>query len=189
MFPDLGVFEVIDPATGRVKGEGEAGELVYTPLDARGTVVLRYRTGDYVDGGIAWEPCPHCGRTVPRIVGSIGRSSNTRELELTKLKGTLVNFDTLQHILDDTPDVGEWQLEIRKANDDPLDVDELVLHLVPADGTDVTQLKEKVRQRFQTEVELTPNRIEIHSMDEMLRRIKLETSLKEVRILDARPHV
>jgi phenylacetate-CoA ligase len=187
LFHDLGVFEVVDPETGEVKGEGESGELVYTPLDARGTVVLRYRTGDYLDGGVTWEPCPHCGRTVARIVGDIGRQSSTKELQLAKLKGTLVNFDILQHILDDTPEVGEWQLEIRKLHDDPHDVDELVLHLAPTNGTDLDRLKDKIRSRFQTEVELTPNRIEIHPLDDMLRRIKLETSLKEVRILDARP--
>lgn len=187
LFPDMGVFEVIDPETGAVKGEGEPGELVYTPLDARGTVVLRYRTGDYVDGGVTWEPCPYCGRTVPRIVGNIGRESNTKELNISKVKGTLVNFDTLQQILDDTTEVGEWQLEIRKAHDDPHDVDELILHLAPANGANVGQLKEKIRTRFQTEVEITPNRIEIHSLDDLLKRIKLETSLKEVRILDARP--
>ncbi len=187
LFPDLGIFEVIDPITSEVKGEGEPGELVYTPLDARGTVVLRYRTGDYVDGGLTWEPCPHCGRTVPRIVGGIGRASNTKELQFGKLKGTLVNFDTLQHILDDSSDVSEWQLEIRKAHDDPHDVDELVLHIAPDNGANVDRLKDKIRQRFQTEVEVTPNRIEVHSLDDMLRRIKLETSLKEVRILDARP--
>ncbi|MGD1017876.1 MAG: AMP-binding protein [Verrucomicrobiia bacterium] len=187
LFPDFGVFEVIDPETGEVKGEGEPGELVYTPLDARGTVVLRYRTGDYVDGGVTWEPCPHCGRTVPRIVGNIGRASNTKELQFGKLKGTIVNFDTLQQILDNTTEIGEWQLEIRKAHDDPHDVDELILHLAPVNGANVEQLKEKVRTRFQTGVELTPNRIEVHSIDDMLKRIKLESSLKEVRILDARP--
>jgi phenylacetate-coenzyme A ligase PaaK-like adenylate-forming protein len=170
-----------------VKGEGEPGELVYTPLDARGTVVLRYRTGDYVDGGVTWEPCPHCGRTVPRIVGNIGRASNTKELQFGKLKGTLVNFDTLQQMLDNTTEIGEWQLEIRKAHDDPHDVDELILHLALANGTNMEQLKEKVRTQFQTEMELTPNRIEVHSIDDMLKRIKLESSLKEVRILDARP--
>jgi phenylacetate-coenzyme A ligase PaaK-like adenylate-forming protein len=189
LFPDLGIFEVIDPGTGEVKGAGEPGELVYTPLDARGTVVLRYRTGDYVDGGITWEPCPHCGRTVPRIVGSIGRKSSTKELQLAKLKGTLVNFDSLQHILDDTSEVGEWQLEIRKLHDDPHDVDELILHLAPSDGADLDRLKQKIRARFQNEVELTPNRIEVHSLDDMLRRIKLETSLKEIRVLDSRPKV
>jgi phenylacetate-coenzyme A ligase PaaK-like adenylate-forming protein len=187
LFPDLGLFEVIDPETGAAKGEGQPGELVYTPLDARGTVVLRYRTGDYVDGGITWDACPHCGRTVPRIVGNISRASNTKELQFGKLKGTLINFDTLQHILDDSPDVSEWQLEIRKAHDDPLDVDELVLHLALNNGTDVERLQQQIRVRFQREVEMTPNRIEVHSLDEMLRRIKLETSLKEVRILDARP--
>jgi phenylacetate-CoA ligase len=189
LFPDYGVFEIIDPDTGAVKGEGEPGELVYTPLDGRGTVVLRYRTGDYVSGGITWEPCPHCGRTVPRILGEIGRQSNTKELQLGKLKGTLINFDTLQHILDDSPEVGEWQLEIRKAHDDPLDVDELILHIAPGNGADIERLKDRLRSRFQAAVELTPNRIETHTMDDMLRRIKLETSLKEVRLLDARPKV
>jgi phenylacetate-CoA ligase len=187
LLTDLGIMEVIDPETGEVKGEGEPGELVYTPLDARGTAVLRYRTGDYVDGGITWEPCPYCGRTVPRIVGKIGRASSTKELQLEKLKGTLVNFDTLQQILDDTAEVGEWQLEIRKAHDDPHDVDELILHVAPENGANVERLKEKIRTRFQTEIEMTPNRIEIHSLDDMLKRIKLESSLKEVRVLDARP--
>jgi len=186
LFPDLGIFEVIDSETGEVKGEGEPGELVYTPLDARGTAVLRYRTGDYIEGGMTWQPCPHCRRTVPRIVGSIGRRSSTKELQLAKLKGTLVNFDTLQQILDDTPEVGEWQLEIRKLHDDPLEVDELILHLAAANGADLDRVKDKIRCRFQTEVELTPNRIEIHSLDDMLRRIRLETSLKEIRVLDSR---
>jgi phenylacetate-coenzyme A ligase PaaK-like adenylate-forming protein len=187
LFPDLGVFEVIDPQTGTVKGEGEPGELVYTPLDARGTVVLRYRTGDYVDGGITWAPCPHCGRTVPRIVGTIGRASSAKELRFGKVKGTLVNFDIIQQFLDDTPEVGEWQLEIRKHNNDPLDVDELILHLSLSEGTDRAGLEQRIRTHFQTELEITPNRIEVHSLDDMLRRIKLETALKEVRILDARP--
>ena len=187
LFSDLGIFEVVDPETGEVQGAERPGELVYTPLDARGTVVLRYRTGDFVDGGITWEPCPHCGRTTPRIVGDISRASNTKELQLAKLKGTLVNFDTLQHILDDSPDVGEWQLEIRKAHDDPHDVDELVLHIAANNGGDIEALKQQIRNRFQREVEMTPNRIEVHSLAEMLGRIKLETSLKEVRILDARP--
>jgi phenylacetate-CoA ligase len=187
LFPDLGVFEVIDPETGAVKSEGEPGELVYTPLNARGTVVLRYRTGDYVAGGVTWEPCPHCGRTVPRIVGGISRASNTKELQLGKLKGTLVNFDTLQHILDNTPEIAEWQIELRKVNNDPLDVDEMILHLAADNGADIGQLEDRIRKRFQADVEIMPNRIEVHSLDDMLRRIKLETSLKEVRVLDARP--
>jgi phenylacetate-coenzyme A ligase PaaK-like adenylate-forming protein len=183
----MGIFEVIDPKSGEVKGEGEPGELVYTPLDARGTVVLRYRTGDYVEGGVTWAPCPHCGRTIPRIIGEIGRASNTKELQFGKLKGTLVNFDEVHTILDDTIEIGEWQLEIRKVHDDPHEVDELILHMAPAEGVDVQQLTEQVRARFQSDIEMTPNRVEIHSLEDMLQRIRLESALKEVRILDARP--
>jgi len=187
LFPDLGVFEVIDPVTGEVRGEGQPGELVYTPLDARGSVVIRYRTGDHVDGGITWEPCPYCGRTVPRIVGEIRRTVSSQELRFDKIKGTIVNFDTLQHLLDDLPEVGEWQIELRKRNDDPLDVDELILHFAPVGGVNQMELERKIRARFQDETEITPNRFEVHSMAEMLQRIKLETSLKEVRVLDSRP--
>src|SRR5690606_21182218 len=60
--PDLALVELIEPRTGRPVGPGEAGEIVFTPLDARGTVVLRYRTGDIAEGGLSWERCPYCGR-------------------------------------------------------------------------------------------------------------------------------
>src|SRR5439155_5203579 len=56
LYPDLGIVEVIDPKTGEALPPGHAGELVFTPLDARGTVVLRYRTGDVIDGGLVYEP-------------------------------------------------------------------------------------------------------------------------------------
>jgi len=35
--------------------------------------------------------------------------------------------------------------------------------------------------------EQKPTHIETHTLGEMFRRIKLETSLKEIRILDSRP--
>ncbi len=187
LFPDMGVFEVIDPETGAVKDEGEPGELVYTPLDVRGSVVLRYRTGDYVDGGISWQPCPDCGRTVPRIEGNISRVSGRQELHFDKVKGALVNFDSLQHILDDAPEIAEWQVEIRKRNNDPLDVDELILHVALTDVAHLGEIEQKIRTRFQDEIEVTPNRIEVHPVAEMVQRIKLETALKEIRILDVRP--
>ena len=62
LYPDKEIFEIIDPATGEVKDDDEDGELVYTSLDSRASVMLRYRTGDIVKGGITHEPCPYCGR-------------------------------------------------------------------------------------------------------------------------------
>jgi len=124
LYPDLGIVEVIDPKTGKEVPPGHPGELVFTPLDARGTVVLRYRTGDFIDGGLTYEPCPHCGRTLPRLVGNISRKSEVKEMNLDKLKGTLVDFNELEHVLDDAPHIGAWQIELRKLRDDPMEIDE-----------------------------------------------------------------
>ncbi|PKQ28311.1 MAG: hypothetical protein CVT63_03520 [Candidatus Anoxymicrobium japonicum] len=73
IYPDMDYLEIIDPETEAPVAEGEDGELVYTCLDGRGTCVLRFRTGDYVKGGIVYEPCPSCGRTVPRLGSDISR--------------------------------------------------------------------------------------------------------------------
>ncbi len=97
--PDLALIEIVDPQSGEPRGEGEPGEIVFTPLDARGSVVLRYRTGDCIDGGLYFEQCPFCGRHVPRLVGEISRRSDVRELHIDKLKGTLVDFNHLEHVL------------------------------------------------------------------------------------------
>lgn len=65
--PDLELLEVVDDE-GRVVGDGEPGEIVYTGLDWRGSALLRYRTGVVARRGITLAPCPGCRRTVPRIL-------------------------------------------------------------------------------------------------------------------------
>ena len=87
--PELGLLEIVNPETGDPVEDGQPGEVVYTPLDARGTIVMRYRTGDLVEGGMTWKPCPACGRTVPRLIGRISRVSEKRRMQLDKLKGDL----------------------------------------------------------------------------------------------------
>ncbi len=185
--PDLSLIEIVDPKTGEPRGEGEPGEIVFTPLDARGSVVLRYRTGDCTDGGLFHEPCPYCGLSVPRLVGEISRNSEVREMQLGKLKGTLVDFNHLEHVLDDAEHVGTWQLELRKQHDDPLDLDELILHVAKSDATDDSQLRAKLDARFVSETEIHPNRIVFHSAEEMRGLHGVGTQLKEQRVVDHRP--
>lgn len=185
--PDLGLFEVIDPATGEPRGEHEPGELVWTPLEARGSVVLRYRTGDFLEGGLTHERCPHCRRAVPRLVGDISRSSEIKEMRLDKLKGTLVDFNRLEHVLDNAAHVGTWQLEIRKANDDAMDVDELILHVQKLDGVSDEQIRTELNDRFVAETEIHPNRIEFHREEELRRMQGVGSALKEQRVVDHRP--
>jgi len=181
------VVEVIDPKSSEVVPNGHPGELVFTPLDARGTVVLRYRTGDFIDGGLIWEACPHCGRRVPRLLGNISRSSEFKTMQLDKIKGTLVDFNQLEHLLDDVEDIGAWQLELRKHNDDPLEVDQLILHVQQRNGVDEQKLVRNLRARFIAQIEIQPNRIVFHDADMMRQLQGVGTQLKEQKIVDHRP--
>jgi phenylacetate-CoA ligase len=187
LYPDLALIEIVDPQTGQVQPPGHPGEIVFTPLDARGTVVLRYRTGDVTDGGLTYEPCPHCGRQLPRLMGNISRSTEVKTMHLDKIKGTLVDFNQLEHVLDDTPNVGAWQLELRKLHDDPLEVDELVLHVEKFNGVAERQLVEELNNRFAAETEVHLNRIQFHDGSEMRELQGVGSQLKELKVVDHRP--
>ena len=187
LYPDLGILEVINPQTGEVLPPGQPGELVFTPLDARGTVVLRYRTGDYTDGGLTYQPCPYCGRSLPRLLGNISRRSEIKQVDFDKIKGTLVDFNALEHLLDDAPHIGAWQVELRKVNDDPLELDELILHVQKLNGADEGQLTRELSERCVTHLEIHPNRILFHNADEIRRLQGVGILLKEEKLVDHRP--
>jgi phenylacetate-coenzyme A ligase PaaK-like adenylate-forming protein len=185
--PDLALIEIVDPDTGEPRGEGEPGEIVFTPLDSRGSVVLRYRTGDLTDAGLHHDPCPFCGRRIPRLMGYISRRSEMREVRMDKIKGQLVDFNHLEHVLDNVPHIGTWQVELRKRNDDPLEVDELILHVEAEAGADRDRLREELSQHVGAELEIHPNRIEFHSGEELRSLQGVGTALKESRLVDHRP--
>src|SRR5436190_2315539 len=187
LYPDLAIFEVVDPKTGEILPPETPGELVFTPLDARGTVVLRYRTGDIIDGGLTYAPCPNCGRRAPRLVGNISRRTEVREMRVDKIKGTLVDFNELEHVLDDCPHVGAWQIELRKHHDDPLELDELILHVAKHNGMAEAQLIRELNQRFIASAEIQPNRIKFDSLDEMRTLQGVGTEMKERKLVDHRP--
>ncbi len=187
LYPDLGIMEVIDPETGQTLPAGQPGELVYTPLDARGTVVLRYRTGDFTDGGLNYGPCPHCGRSMPRLLGNISRRSEVKEMTLDKIKGTLVDFNELERVLDDAPGIGAWQVELRKVNNDPLELDEVILHVQRVAGADEPQVRNDLSERCFNRIEINPNRIVFHTADEIQQLQGVGKLLKEQRVVDHRP--
>jgi phenylacetate-coenzyme A ligase PaaK-like adenylate-forming protein len=189
LYPDLGIVEVVDPETGALCEDGQSGEIVYTSLDARGSVVLRYRTGDIIEGGLTYEPCPYCRRMMPRLLGRISRRSDFREMQLDKVKGTLVDFNELEHVLDDLPHVGSWQIELRKANDDPMEVDELVLHVCLADGGEESSMAKEIKRALFERAELHPNRIEFYSDSEMRQLQGVGEKLKEQKVVDRRSKV
>lgn len=187
LYPDLAIFEVVDPKTGEVVPEGADGELVFTPLHARASTVFRYRTGDRVRGGLRWDPCPHCGRTVPRISSDLTRESSLKDLQLLKVKGTLVNLEDCAVLLGSMPEVEEWQIELRKKDDDPLEVDELTVHLALRAGSEAEAAAAHVRDLFHSRLEVTPNHVRFLELDSMLKKIGMETEMKERRFVDCRP--
>lgn len=187
LYPDLAIFEVVDPVTGEVKAEGEDGELVFTPLQARASTVFRYRTGDRVRGGLRYDPCPHCGRTVPRISSDLTRESSLKDLQLLKVKGTLINLEDCAMLLGSMPEVEEWQIELRKKDDDPMEVDEMVVHVAVKSGCVEADAAARLRDLFKSRLEVAPNHVEFLGLESMLRKIGMETEMKEKRFVDARP--
>ncbi len=187
LFPDRELIEVIDPESGEPVGEGERGEIVYTSLGWHGSALLRYRTGDVVEEGLSCEPCPYCGRTVPRLGPTIGRLSDYKEFQLTKIKGTLVDLNAFYPILSGHPGVQEWQLVIGKRNDDPFDLDEIYLFVTPMEGLKDRVLKQELEEIILRELEIAPTRITFQSLDKLLDRLGLDTHAKELRIVDRRP--
>lgn len=186
IYPDMCFVEIIDPETASRVPDGTPGEIVLTQLDSRGTIVLRYRTGDLIEKGITREPCPHCGRTCPRLLGKISRVSDFKNLAIDKLKGTLVGFNKLENILDDTEGLGAWQVELRKRDDDPLECDIVLVHAVVMKG-DEAQLRENIRERFLSTTEFAPNEIQFHSWEEMRGMQGVGKELKEKKVVDHRP--
>lgn len=185
--PDLDLVQIVDPVTGRILPAETPGEIVYTPLRGAGTQVWRYRTGDIAEGGITYRPCPHCGRRTPRLLGPISRVSNIKDLKLTKIKGTLVDLNNIAGILDGASDIEEWQVEIRKKNDDPLEVDELALYVALRSGAAESEAMDRIGKQIRAAFEVGFNEMRALPLREMLDRVKMETSLKEVRFLDVRP--
>lgn len=189
LYPDLGVFEIVDPKTGERLPDDADGELVYTPLDGRGTVVVRYRTGDLVRGGIRYERKPRLGGYVPVLAPDISRVSNIREMRLKKVKGTLVDLNDLAALLSGRPEIEEWQVVIRKRNDDPYEVDELAILVALREGSvsDVERFKAELAEQVRTRCEVQPNAIEVLALEELVERLGLETEMKEKRFVDLRP--
>lgn len=189
LYPDKEIFEIIDPQTGEVKGEGEDGEIVYTSIDSRGSSIIRFRTGDFVKGGITWEPCPHCKRSVPRLSSDITRISDVKDMNISKVKGSLVNFSNFSACLSEFKEIDEWQIELCKKDNDPFEVDELIVYLTCKDTVNRQQLTDTVKQKLLNMTEVSPNEVVFVPLHEMVKRLELETANKEKRIVDKRASV
>lgn len=82
---DALAWEVVDPETGEVVGEGEKGELVFTCLNSFAQPLIRYSTGDIAINNWVFEACP-CGRTHARMAEiPKGRATHVVKVGATSL--------------------------------------------------------------------------------------------------------
>lgn len=183
LYPDLEYVELVDE-NGKPVPEGEPGEIVYTALDWRGSIVLRYRTGDLSEG-LFYMPCKHCGRTVPQLHFDIQRKSEFKELQLSKVKGELVNLNAFYKIMHEIESIDEWQVEIRKKNDDQYEVDELHVNIACQHGERCEMCCIIVERKVQEDVGVAAQ-VRTYCHDVLLEKLGMERELKEKRIIDSR---
>jgi len=180
-YPDMEVFEVIDPETGENVPEGHPGEVVYTHLGGAGSIVLRYRTGDRVAEGLAWGVCPSTGLTLPLLGTTITRAS-----EVKKVKGTLVDLSEVYSLLHAQPDVLDWQVVISKADGQEYGRDQLKLNVALAEGTDTQAFDERMSREFKAVTEISLDAVAHFSRGELAAQMGMDTLPKEARIVDLR---
>ena len=121
------LFEVIDPESGRVLPEGEAGELVITTLTKQALPMLRYRTRDITRLTIA--PCD-CGRTHVRILRITGRND-----DMLIIRGVNVYPSQIEAVLIGRPAIAPHYLIVvqRQGSLDQVSVEVEAQPGVPAD--------------------------------------------------------
>jgi hypothetical protein len=123
---------------------------------------------------------------VPRVSTTLSRRSDVGELYLTKIRGTLVDMNNFLPAMAGIPEVLEWQLIVKKHNDDPNDLDELDLYIAVEPHVDHHAIKEKVAKKVLNDTEVSPNRIEVLPLEQLEERLGLDTHMKELRIRDLR---
>ena len=113
------IVETVDPVTLQPVS-GRPGEIVITVLHNHAMPFLRYRIGDV--GLLDESPCP-CGRTTPRLLDVLGRTSDNFLMP----DGRIVHGEYFTHLFYGRPEVEQFQF-IQDA------VDDYVLRIVPGGG-------------------------------------------------------
>ena len=172
--PDLFFLEIVDEKTFKRVPDGEMGLLTLTHLNRRGTVLLRYALGDLTS--LTHERCPHCGRTSERI-----DANPVRVGELTKIRGMLVNKETLEEQLTASTQIDEFQVVLTKSDpDDPYSMDEIIIKLATS-YPDKAFIEKEITDKIKNAIGVRP-RIVFMDRD----KIYDGTRMKMVRVVDIR---
>lgn len=167
------IFEVIDPESGKVLPEGEAGELVITTLTKQALPMLRYRTRDITR--LTTAPCD-CGRTHVRILRITGRND-----DMLIIRGVNVYPSQVEAVLVGLPDLAPHYLLVveRRGRLDHLRVE--VEAQIGVDPSRYLQLAHDATHHIKSLIGITTE-VEVQAAGSIAR-----SQGKAVRLRDLRP--
>lgn len=139
--------EVINPETGQVLPDGEAGELVFTTITKQAAPVIRYRTRDL--SRLTHETCA-CGRTVARIERIMGRTD-----DMLVIRGVNVFPSQVESVLLDLGYVDPHYLLVVDRQAGRLDELEIWVEVSESLFNDEVRRLEDVGKRISREIEST----------------------------------
>lgn len=170
--PELIIVEIIGDDNLPVK-DGETGEVVITTLGVEGMPLLRFRTGD-ISSKIT-EQCK-CGRNSYRLTPLVGRKNN-----MLKLKGTTIYPPAINDVLDNTPYVTNYLVEVRNSY---AGTDEVIVKVGVAIPQPFDMIKD-LKDRFRSRIRVAPI-VEILSPDDIAKIINPGNNRKPLKFIDHR---
>ena len=173
---DLFYPEIIDPETGKVLGENEKGELVFTTITREGTPLLRYRTRDITY--LTRDPCS-CGRTTVRMHRLFGRTD-----DMLIIRGVNIFPSQIEQALIEIEGTEPQYLIIINRGDSHLDEVELQVEVKKDLFSDETRVLESLRSRIEL---IMKNKLQIGLKVKLVEPKTIERSIgKAKRVVDNR---
>ncbi len=170
--PELVIVEIIGEDDKPVE-DGQPGEVVVTTLGVEGMPLLRFRTGDIASR--ITEQCK-CGRNSYRLSPLVGRKNN-----MIKLKGTTLYPPAINDVLDNTPWIANYVVEVR---DSSAGTDEVVVYVGLKPNHPENSIKE-MKDRFRSRLRVTPI-IEILPVEAVNHMLLPPTARKPIKFVDSR---
>ncbi len=170
--PELIIVEIIGD-DNRPVADGEVGEVVVTTLGVEGMPLLRFRTGD-MSSRITGQ-CG-CGRWSYRLTPLVGRKNN-----MIKLKGTTIYPPAINDVLDNTPYVVNYVVEVRNSF---AGTDEVVVRVGVASQQPFDVIKD-LKDRFRSRIRVAPI-VEVLSPDDVYRINNPSDNRKPIKFIDNR---
>lgn len=181
--PELYYWEMLDPETREPVQWGEPGVLVFSHIGWRGTVLLRYWTGDLIQGGMVWEKCPSCGLTLPRIFTPIVRA----EKDFTKVKGARVPLLEFQRALHGVEGLESFQVVLGKEDEaDALSRDKVTIYACAAPGAEEAALRQRIVECVRIGTEISPDEVVFMDSKALEAQLFERTGLKADWVVDQR---